>query len=385
MKKRLGEILVASGAVSPADVEAALNDQSMGEPARLGDLLVSMGKLSTHELARALAQQHNVPFTELPPIPSSILELVPMDFQRQFRFVPLKVGKGSISIAMADLSHASTDVLPVLRRRFPTVQLFVAPGDAIDAVHAAVTGQYESPGTVALPSVAPAIAPVISAALPAGTEDDPFGSIDLDFPSELADEPVPGGGLFQGAPLAAASAPLAIPFSFESTPPRPSMAEGSAPRVAQGTPEDAPFFATAPRARPVTALSDHAFVAGVPMSSPSSLAKLVIEPELPALPIVSPTDLRVTAVTARSSAVQSRPPPSPAPPAEAPRATRQTLPEWLQHEVAAQSNGADPEGWSEALDALAPSKLILAVTKALLRRGVLTEQDILEASEPKKE
>ena len=379
-KRKLGEILVASGAVTVADVQEALSDQSMGEPARLGDLLVSMGKLSTQDLARALAQQHGVPFTELPPIPSAILDLVPLDFQRQFRFVPLKVGKGAISIAMADLSHASTDVLPLLRRRFPTVQIFVAPGDAIDAVHAAVTGQYESPLNVALPSVAPAIAPVVGkAAAPKG--EDLFESIDL-FSDEPPDETVssstPSSPLFFEA---TASGMLTTPSSgLTATGSSPSVSfEVEAPPPGDGT-EDRPFFAAAPRARPIAKLDDQAFVPGVPMSSPSSLAELVIEPELPALPIIPPPDLKVTVATQGSAPTRAAPAAQGGAGVLASAPSRQTLPEWLQTETPPGTS----EGWSGALDALAPSKLILAVTKALLRRGLLTEQEILDATDGKK-
>lgn len=344
-RRKLGEILVADGAVTAADVQSALTDQSSGEPARIGDHLVSMGKLTTQQLAKALGKQYGVPFTELPPIPPATLELVPMEFQRQFRFVPLKAGKGSISIAMADLSYASADVLPVLRRRFPTVQILVAPGDAIDAVHAAVTAQREGPHNVALPSVAPAIAPVIGAPL-APTSEERFKSFELEsVPHTQADS------LHSSTPLA-----------FDAT-------------ASDGPLDDAPFFEAAPRTRPVAALDDRAFVDDVPLSSPSSLAKLVIGPDPAPLPIMSPPDLKATMATARSSAILRPPAASSSSP------SRITLPEWMGAEA---QPGEESEGWSGALDALAPSKLIVAVTKALLRRGLLSEEEIIDVSELKK-
>lgn len=342
-RRKLGEILVADGAVTAADVQSALADQSSGEPARLGDLLVSMGKVTPHQLARALGKQYGVPFTELPPIPPAILELVPMEFQRQFRFVPLKVGKGSISIAMADLSHASADVLPVLRRRFPTVQILVAPGDAIDAVHAAVA----VPANVALPSVAPAIAPVIGGS-PAPSSEERFKSIALDL-------------------VASSPGPSTV------------GADDKGP-ASDGLLEDAPFFEAAPRTRPVAALDDRAFVDNVPTSSPSSLAKLVIGPDPAPLSVVSPPDLKATMATARNSAIL-RPPAVSSSSSSSSSPSRITLPEWMAGEAQPVD---ESEGWTGALDALAPSKLMVAVTKALLRRGLLTEQEIIDVSELKK-
>ena len=406
IKKKLGEILVASGAVTPQDIEAALSDQRLGEPARLGDLLVSMGRLTTRQLAKALAQQHEVPFTELPPIPSSILELVPMDFQRQFRFVPLKVTKGSISIAMADLSHASTDVLPVLRRRFPSIQIFVAPGDAIDAVHAAVSGKPEGPRG----GPATAVHPVDDTESHGVTE--LFESLDLDF-SDDTPEASEGSGRFSSSvaespgPTPPVQAP--IPLRFEAfgpgrtpgiapstlsavgpppenrarpKPPSPALV----PRSSDSRPpppraDDLPFFGAAARnGRSVGRIDDQAFIPGVPASSPSSLAKLVIEPELPPLPIVPPADLKVTVVGPRSPVAtdHNRPAVDFAVPPPTNSLQSPGEPARVEEEAGAPSPSG---GWTGALEVLPPSRLIVAAVKALIRRGLLSEQEVLSAAE----
>jgi hypothetical protein len=404
MKKKLGEILVASGAITPQDVEAALSDQRLGEPARLGDLLVSMGRLTTRQLAKALAQQHEVPFTELPPIPSSILELVPMDFQRQFRFVPLKVTKGSISIAMADLSHASTDVLPVLRRRFPSIQIFVAPGDAIDAVHTAVSGKHEGPRS----GVAAAVRQIGDVESHGVTE--LFESLDLDFSDDTPDD---GTGRFSSleaeAPSPTPPVQAPIPLRFEAFGPgkAPGLAQTAAspaspppesrarprpaspalvPRSSDSRPpsprsDDLPFFGAAARnGRSVGRIDDQAFIPGVPASSPSSLAELVIEPELPPLPIVPPADLKVTVVSPRSPVATdlSRPAVDFAVPPPAQSHRPPVAPARMEEEIAAPSPSG---GWTGALDVLPPSRLIVAVVKALIRRGLLSEQEVISAAE----
>jgi hypothetical protein len=450
MRKKLGEILVESGVVTLKDLESALGEQRSGEPSRLGDLLVSLGKLSPLQLALALSAQYGVPFAELPPAPSAVIGVVPLDFQRQFRFVPIKIDGQALSIAMADLSQATTDVLPRLRKQFARVNLFVGSGDEIDAVHAALSGEHEPAAPVRLPQIAPVIAPV-SRLSPPPTAEELFGSLDLDVPAqaqpaeaievdvsidtEQAPEPSPaprqeeepyffeavaptvmtharGEAALDGPPdvevaepvepaeliqAAEALAPLApessaaLPFdesspeqAWEAAAPEPVPIDAEAgddregetisfldtteelaedqvgdeppseePRAALGAEDDA-FFAKAPPSERIGGLVDDDFVPGVPASSPSSLAPLVIEPE---------------------AAVIASVPPAPVPSS----AAEGELPEWLK---GAPDTG-DALGWTGALDHLAPSKLIFAVTRALIRRGVLSEEDILDAADKK--
>ena len=105
MRKKLDEILVETGAATSDDVEEALREQSAGEPNRLGDLLVANGKLSPRDLARALSDQYKLPFVELPSLPQAIIDLVPLELQLQFRFVPLEQKDTELTIAMADLAN----------------------------------------------------------------------------------------------------------------------------------------------------------------------------------------------------------------------------------------------------------------------------------------
>lgn len=457
MRRKLGELLLEAGAVTPEDIDQALVDQSQGEPSRLGDLLVSLGKITPLQLALALSQQYGVPFTQVPPVPSSLVELVPLDFQRAYRFVPFKMEGTALSIAMADLSQATTDVLPRLKGSFAKVNVYVAASDEIDAVHSALAGQDASPIPQQLPQIAPVITPVTRRprnAAPAPhpvhhpTAEELFGSLDFEEPQPPPPPPLSSDsmvdievavedGATQGyvstpsisieveEPLTDAE-PTSIIVDFESlhqneradfevdspasveeelaqigatldsepthdepvpfevpepawsvaaavaSEPVPEVALEAASDAAElfatgaaigegDTPtaqlkvggEDDAFFDLAPRASPIPEVADDAFVPGVPFSSPSSLAQLVIEPSVPVIPAVAPVD--------------------PPPVADA----QGDLPAWLQ-----QPEG-EVAGWSGALDQLPPSKLIVAVTKALLRRGLITESDVLDAAAEK--
>ncbi len=433
MKKKLGEILVASGVVSDADVEAALSDQSAGEPSRLGDLLVATGKISSIELARGLAEQYELPFVDLPLLPQAVLDLVPLELQRQYRFVPLRSDGTELFIGMADLSNM--EVLAILEQQWTKVHVHVAGGDEIDALHNTLSGIFQIPGPE-LPNVAPSISPM------SATEEDLFGSFELEpdlmrpipspvpviAPVHAVDGPRPSPSLHASAPPRAEDlfgdlnlesartgiaaklpdeepqppsppppAPLEapgvtveselpppeepmLPFDTEGeaeAEPVPGWSEGSGPvlmGVREGTGPlldlimesggtgpiiDTPFFRDAQVGDLVQPVSD------LPFSTPSSLAALAIPPP------PSTTLAVVPAMTA----------PEPSSPVD-------QLPDWLKTDAAdavpSTGHAQSPGAWTGALDHLAPSKLVVGLTRALLARGLISEDEILAALGQKK-
>jgi hypothetical protein len=225
MRRKLGEILVTAGFVTNEDIQLALTDQSAGEPARLGDLLVALGKITPLQLARALSTQYAIPYLDLPVVPPEVMGVVPLDFQTQYRFLPIKVEQGVLTIAMADLSQLVTDVLPTLKRQFPSVKVFVAAGDEIDAVHAALSGQYATAPAASLPAIAPAIAPVAAVDL--------FASFELD-------PPPPGPSLDELDVDVSASGLIAAPRAAPVEEEEPSFFEASLSPLAPSSPSPAP-------------------------------------------------------------------------------------------------------------------------------------------------
>lgn len=186
MKRKLGEILVKSGAVTEKDIASALSDQNAGEPNRLGDLLVELGKISPTQLARALALQHDLPFVELPGIPEATLALIPLAFQQQHRLVPFRQDSENVFVAMADPAHG--DVIEDLRFQLKKkITVFVAAGDEIDSIHAVAQGGqhvYQSSPSVA-PTISPVVPPPRGKSAPAPTASDLFDSVDISSDSQV--------------------------------------------------------------------------------------------------------------------------------------------------------------------------------------------------------
>ncbi|MFT3707461.1 MAG: hypothetical protein QM817_07310 [Archangium sp.] len=451
MKRKLGEILVAHGAVSSGDVDSALSDQSAGEPSRLGDLLVATGKISSSQLARGLAEQYELPYVDIPALPQAVLDLVPLELQRQYRFVPLKSDGTELSIAMADL--ANVEVVALLEQQWTRVHVHVAGSDEIDAIHATMSGIFRPPppvsslgsaddlfGTLditepegdAVPSPVPFIAPITPAEpsrpSPAPPKaEDLFGDLNLESArtgisahspeaTALAHETTNGAAakieleaveevhegsvttlepietesseaietlepiesnsdvisaVIEGVTASEPALQAAVATSGESSGPIVGLREGTGPLLdlvvdgGTGPVVDTPFFRDAivdPNGVPPVA--DRPFA-----SSPSpSIGAIAIPPPVPTVPAMP--DAPLAPMSSPSSA--------------------EPLPDWLKTEgsgvpspLAAAAAGA-PGTWTGALDHLAPSKLVLGLTRALLARGLVTEEEILAALGQKK-
>ncbi|MBW3552850.1 MAG: Flp pilus assembly complex ATPase component TadA [Gemmatimonadetes bacterium] len=145
MATMLGRLLVGDGAVTEAEVEAALRDQRDTRE-RLGDALVRRG-LDPEAVARGLARQLRLAYAP-PPLraDAAALELVPRALALRLRVLPLTADARCVRIAMADpLDAGAVDDL-----RFRTgrrVEPVVATGVAVER------GLVEAYGEAAVQSV----------------------------------------------------------------------------------------------------------------------------------------------------------------------------------------------------------------------------------------
>jgi len=92
IKKRLGEILVESGAISQEQLDNALSMQK-AKKKRLGDLLIDEGFLKEDEMVEALARQTGIEIFDLDKneIDISATNLVNEEFARSYMLIPVEI------------------------------------------------------------------------------------------------------------------------------------------------------------------------------------------------------------------------------------------------------------------------------------------------------
>jgi type IV pilus assembly protein PilB len=113
--KRIGEMLVEDGIITPEQLEAALAGQKRDCGKRIGEILVGMGTVKAGEIFSALAHKFGMPFVLLRDffIDIACLNLVPVDIARKHMLIPLLLYNDRLVIAMDD--PANTEAITLLR------------------------------------------------------------------------------------------------------------------------------------------------------------------------------------------------------------------------------------------------------------------------------
>ena len=103
-RKRLGEILRDEGVISEQQLRAALDKQKTEKGLRIGEVLVAMGAVTAEDVAIAIWQQRQIPYVDLDnyALDPKVIELVPEKMARACLALPLfKIGN-ALTVAMAD-------------------------------------------------------------------------------------------------------------------------------------------------------------------------------------------------------------------------------------------------------------------------------------------
>ena len=104
--KRLGELLVEGGLITPAQLQSAITHQKIAR-GRLGSNLVALGYISEEVLVDFLSHQTGVPQMDVRniQIPPQVLKLVPQRLAEQFTVLPITIKEPkSLVLAMSDPS-----------------------------------------------------------------------------------------------------------------------------------------------------------------------------------------------------------------------------------------------------------------------------------------
>lgn len=101
--KRLGDLLLAAGTITPEELEMGLQRQKETKE-RLGTALISAGIITEAELIEVLRLQLGVEYIDLSAttIPISMAQVVPKNIAKQFQVVPVQVVKDELYLAMSD-------------------------------------------------------------------------------------------------------------------------------------------------------------------------------------------------------------------------------------------------------------------------------------------
>ena len=101
--KKLGEILVEEGVITLLQLQEALEEQKLtGE--KLGEILIKKSLLGQEELDRTLNKQKGIARFDLANyiIELSLLKLIPEDFARKYKLLPVFLIENTLTVAMAD-------------------------------------------------------------------------------------------------------------------------------------------------------------------------------------------------------------------------------------------------------------------------------------------
>ncbi len=109
--KSLGQILLAQEAITQEQLKDALKrQQTRASNRRLGDVLVSFGYISPQNLAEALATQLNLPLVNLENLDVSpeLVDFLPTSVAKIYQVVPVRKDGNRLYVAMSDPTNLGT-------------------------------------------------------------------------------------------------------------------------------------------------------------------------------------------------------------------------------------------------------------------------------------
>ena len=116
---RVGDLLVQRGTITQNQLEESLSLQKSSPGERLGQILIRKGYAKEEDVMAALAEGYSLDFVRVSQlkIPERVLALLPSDFCRRHKVIPIDADQehGTVTVATAD--PANVFLLDELRRR----------------------------------------------------------------------------------------------------------------------------------------------------------------------------------------------------------------------------------------------------------------------------
>ncbi len=100
-RKKLGEILIEEGLITPEQLEEALREsKKTGEP--IGQVLIDLGYITPSDLGRVLQKQFNLTYEDITRLKfdPSVKDIIPEDIIRKNRVIPLREENGYLIVGI---------------------------------------------------------------------------------------------------------------------------------------------------------------------------------------------------------------------------------------------------------------------------------------------
>ena len=133
-QKKLGELLVEWGSVSPKDIPKAL-EHGKKQGLRIGEALIDLKLCNDVAVYKALAAQQNMDFIDLDQtqIPAATINAVPDDLIRRYLILPLGRENGKLRLVVHD--PLDLEMLDILRFKLHTdIRTVLAPKSKIKGI-----------------------------------------------------------------------------------------------------------------------------------------------------------------------------------------------------------------------------------------------------------
>lgn len=102
-KKKIGDILIKEGLIEPLQLSQALELQKK-QGGRVGEILIAAGLVRRIDFYAALSKHLDLPFLDLTKekVDPHVIQLLPLDFMKENRVVPIRIDEGKLLVAMSD-------------------------------------------------------------------------------------------------------------------------------------------------------------------------------------------------------------------------------------------------------------------------------------------
>lgn len=129
-REPLGVLLSEAGLLDPAEVDFALA-RARTDGKRLGEILIEYGLVSSTDVIRLVAEQRGLPFLDVGTlsVDPAAAKLLPIDFARSLRTLPIGFVRGLPIVALADPSD--DDAIHGTRAILRAAEFVASPEDSL--------------------------------------------------------------------------------------------------------------------------------------------------------------------------------------------------------------------------------------------------------------